>query len=321
MLNYEALFEDLSGIGLSGGHDELEELLRERFSERAHGKLAEWRAVVSELPIVDKLPADLKSPTIRIPAAEGVSRKSLRESLLRLTPWRKGPFDICGVTIDSEWRSDMKWDRIKKAIAPLYGRAVLDVGCGNAYYALRMRGMGAKLVIGAEPTVLYVMQFLAISHFMQTEPIHVLPIRLHEMPGNSKVFDTVFSMGVLYHQRNPEQHLGHLRAALRSGGELVIETLILPGNEAMSRTPDDRYARMRNVWHLPTLSMLEHWLEAAGFDDVRLIDITDTTSEEQRSTEWMPFGSFAEALDPADSTKTVEGWPAPRRAALLCKKP
>ncbi len=321
MLNYEVLFDDLAGIGLATWRDELSVILHQKFSDSAHGDLEDWQAVLSGLPEIEQSPADLNAEAVTIPGVEDASLSGLRESLLRLKPWRKGPFDVCGVTIDSEWRSNLKWDRIKDSIVSLEGRTVLDVGCGNGYYALRMRGMGAGLVIGIDPTLLYVIQFLAICHFMRTEPVHVLPLRLHELPGSSAAFDTAFSMGVLYHQRSPDEHLAQLKSALRPGGELVLETLILPGAEAIAQTPENRYARMRNVWFLPTLPMLESWLAAAGFENVRLIDVTETTTEEQRTTEWMPFESLAEALHPSDSTRTIEGWPAPRRAALTCNRP
>ncbi|MFQ6006400.1 MAG: tRNA 5-methoxyuridine(34)/uridine 5-oxyacetic acid(34) synthase CmoB [Woeseia sp.] len=321
MLNYESLFDDLVGIGLSDWRDTLKGLIEEKFSESAHGKLREWQAVLSDLPTNGKLPANLNAPAVTVPASGTFSPDRIRDALLRLSPWRKGPFDICGVHIDAEWRCDLKWDRIKGAVAPLDGRAILDVGCGNGYYAMRMRGMSAKLVLGIDPAVLYVIQFLAIRRFMQAEPVHVLPLRLDELPSGAGVFDTVFSMGVLYHQRSPEAHLLELESTLRPGGELVLETLVLPGDEAIVRTPENRYARMRNVWHLPTRPLLESWLQDAGFDHVRLVDVSRTTIEEQRSTDWMRFESLAEALDPADPTLTVEGWPAPRRAALICTKP
>ena len=321
MQNFKPLFDDLASISLAAWHKQVRDILDERLSEAAHGNFSEWRSVLGDLPAIKKLPADLKSPAITIPATDEVSENEVRALLLGLKPWRKGPFEICGVQIDSEWRSDLKWDRIKNSIAPLDGRNILDVGCGNGYYALRMRGVGAKLVIGLEPTLIYVMQFLAICHFMQVEPVHVLPLRLQELPADSRAFDSTFSMGVLYHQRDPEQHLRQLKASLRTGGELIIETLILPGTEAVASTPEQRYARMRNVWLLPTLPMLEAWLADAGFDNVRLIDVSDTTIEEQRTTEWMPFESLAEALDPTDPSRTIEGWPAPRRAALICSAP
>lgn len=321
MRNFEALFNDLARIGLTSWRDRLGDVLDQRLSASGHGDFGKWQAILGGLPMSERQPADLTSPVVSIPRIDSVSEGELRESLLLLRPWRKGPFDICGVHIDAEWRSDLKWDRIKNAIEPLAGRDVLDVGCGNGYYALRMRGMGAKLVIGLDPTLLYVIQFLAICHFMQTEPVYVLPLRLHEVPHNSKAFDTAFSMGVLYHQRDPEQHLQDLKSSLKPGGELILETLVLPGIEAVAQTPEERYARMRNVWLLPTLPKLNSWLVAAGFDDARLIDVSDTTAKEQRSTEWMPFESLAEALDPADPSRTIEGWPAPRRAVLICNKP
>jgi tRNA (mo5U34)-methyltransferase len=321
MLEREVLFENLERNGLASWRDQLPALLNEKFSKSAHGDLESWQAVLSDLPSIARAPAELNAPAVTIPSVDGVSESELRKSLLRLKPWRKGPFDICGVGIDSEWRSDMKWDRIKDAISPLNDRMILDVGCGNGYYAFRMRGMGARFVIGIDPSLLYVMQFLAISHFMRAEPIHVLPLWLHELPGDAEAFDTAFSMGVLYHQRSPDEHLRQLKSALRPGGELVLETLILPGDEAATQMPESRYARMRNVWLLPTLTMLESWLASAGFEDVRLIDVTDTTSEEQRTTEWMPFESLAEALDPTNPARTIEGWPAPRRASLICNKP
>ena len=41
--------------------------------------------------------------------------KILTRSLESLIPWRKGPFSICGIEIDSEWRSDLKWNRLQKS--------------------------------------------------------------------------------------------------------------------------------------------------------------------------------------------------------------
>ncbi|HEX2139981.1 MAG TPA: tRNA 5-methoxyuridine(34)/uridine 5-oxyacetic acid(34) synthase CmoB [Woeseiaceae bacterium] len=311
------MHDDLAAIGLDSWRV-LDGLLREKTAETAHGKLPEWRAILERLPACEPTAMRLDGPAVSVgPELTGEERATARELLLRLLPWRKGPFTIGGVQIDSEWRSDWKWERVASAISPLDGRAVLDVGCGNGYYALRMRGAGARAVIGIDPTLLYVVQFRAIAHWMRPEPVHVLPLRLHELPPEARAFDTVFSMGVLYHQRSPEAHLRQLRNALRPGGELVLETLILPGTGPAALAIEGRYARMRNVWLLPTLALLESWLCDAGFTSVRTADVSETTTAEQRRTEWMPFESLAEALDPADSARTIEGWPAPRRALLV----
>jgi tRNA (mo5U34)-methyltransferase len=78
---------------------------------------------------------------------------------------------------------------------------------------------------------------------------------------------------------------------------------------------------MRNVWFLPTVPELERWLVRTGFEDLRVVDVTVTNTGEQRRTEWMTFDSLAAALDPADPSRTVEGWPAPRRALFTAVAP
>ena len=302
MIDTGALFDDLEAIGLGWWREDLEALIAERLRDEAHGNLAEWKAAL------EKISAD--EPAER-----------LRQRLLVLKPWRKGPFDVCGIHIDAEWRSDLKWARVADRIAPLAGRNVLDVGCGNGYYGLRMREAGASRVVGIDPTVLFVVQFEAIRRLAGARGVHVLPLRLEDMAADSRVFDTTFSMGVLYHRRNPADHLAALFGTLRPGGELVLETLVLPGDGHEVLEPENRYASMRNVWHLPTVPLLLDWLEAAGFVNPRTVDVTPTTSDEQRSTEWMPFESLAEALDPADPALTIEGYPAPRRAVVLADVP
>ncbi len=323
MFDVDTFFDSLEQAGLDSWRTPLAPLLRDRFADSAHGDIRKWRAIIDKLPDIADPTGVLNSSAVTVagPSVDPALRNEARELLLQLKPWRKGPFCIHGIDIDAEWRSDLKWDRLKNEITPLIDRRVLDVGCGNGYYALRMTGAGARLVVGIDPTLLFVFQFLAVNHFLAVPPVNVLPLRLHELPDAQKFFDTTFSMGVLYHQREPLEHLAGLRATLRPAGELVLETLILPGAESFVREPVGRYARMRNVWHLPTATALEDWLQQAGFVDIRLVAVTDTTVHEQRSTEWMPFESLAEALDPDDPSRTIEGLPAPTRAIVICKSP
>lgn len=302
MLDFTRLSSVLVQVGARTWLAELQPLIEERLSASAHGDYESWQQAIEQLSA----------------AADEAERKS---ALLKLSPWRKGPFDVAGVHIDAEWRSDMKWDRLKDAITPLDGRAVLDVGCGNGYYALRMHEAGARAVVGVDPTLLYVMQFLAVTFERRSLPVAVLPLRLHELPGDSRVFDTTFSMGVLYHQRSPIEHLRQLRATLRPRGQLVLETLFVPGEESYACTPAERYARMKNVWLLPTIAELTTWLKRTGYRDIDIVDQTITSTDEQRATEWMAFESLAEALDPGDPARTVEGWPAPRRVIVTATAP
>jgi tRNA (mo5U34)-methyltransferase len=297
-----ALARILETLELEHWLQPLEALVHDRMSAAAHGDFERWQDAVTKL-------------------GSASSDSERRELLLQLAPWRKGPFDVGGVHIDAEWRSDLKWQRVAGAIEPLAGRRVLDVGCGNGWYALRMVDAGAAAVLGIDPTLLYVMQFLAVTAQMAQPPVAVLPLRLEELPEARRAFDTTFSMGVLYHQRSPIEHLRQLRATLRQRGQLVLETIFIPGEESCACTPADRYARMKNVWLLPTLSELTTWLRRTGYRDVEIIDTAVTTTAEQRSTEWMPFESLAEALDPENPDRTVEGWPAPRRVVVTATAP
>ncbi len=285
-----------------------------------HGDFDDWRLVIESLPKLSSSNTQFDTAILSIGNSEDANSQQkdhIRTLLQQLHPWRKGPYCIHGVQIDSEWRSDVKWARLCESITPLRNRLVLDVGCGNGYHCWRMYGAGAKAVIGADPTLLSVMQFDAIKHFAGVHPVYVLPIGVEDIPRQTAGFDTVFSMGILYHRRSPLDHLLELKGFLRDGGELVLETLIIEGEQGQTLLPEGRYAKMRNVWFIPSPATLITWLTRCGFKNVRLIDVDKTSTGEQRSTDWMRFESLSDFLDPIDPTRTCEGLPAPRRAIFL----
>ena len=291
----------------------------------AHGDAATWLAAIHALPALAPSVVDV-GPTIRIGAAGDCSesnRAELRRHLLTLQPWRKGPFELFGVAVDTEWRSDWKWARIAPHVA-LDGLRVLDVGCGNGYYGWRMCAAGARSVVGIDPTIVYSMQFAAIAKYLapaRPEFVNaVLPLRLEDLPAGDASFDAVFSMGVLYHRRDPHEHLARLRSHLRPAGELVVETLIVADGSTEVLVPHERYARMPNVWSIPSVDRLLGLVRAAGFADARVVDVTATTTDEQRPTEWMRGESLEHGLDPHDQTRTIEGYPAPARCVVVANR-
>lgn len=291
-------------------------------SEKRFGDLPRWRAALAALPSLKAETIDLDTNAITASGqVDDGTRRELEAALRSLHPWRKGPFSLFGVDIDTEWRSDFKWDRLSGAIDPLEGRRVLDVGCGSGYHCWRMKGAGAAEVIGIDPTPLFVLQFKAIQHYLNIDSVHVLPLALEQLPPKLKSFDTTFSMGVLYHRRSPIDHLTDLRDTLAPGGQLVLETLVVEGGEDTVFVPPDRYARMGNVWFLPSPAALMKWMSKTGFVNVELVDLNQTTVAEQRSTDWMTFYSLSNFLDSDDHNKTVEGHPAPRRAIITARLP
>ena len=102
----------------------------------------------------------------------------------------------------------------------------------------------------------------------------------------------------------------------------MLETLYVPGEESYACTPAERYARMKQRLVTPRrLRTLTTWLRRSGYRDIEIVDESITTTDEQRTTEWMSFESLQEALDPDDPSKTVEGWPAPRRVVVIASAP
>ena len=255
--------------------------------------------------------------TVHLALPVEVDASALKETLMALKPWRKGPFSFGDITIDTEWRSDWKWDRLAEFIQPLAGRSVLDVGCGSGYHLWRMREAGASLALGIDPSLLYFMQHHMVQHFAGESSLHFLPMTMDSLPADMHAFDTVFSMGVLYHRRDPQEHLTQLRNALSPDGEVVLETLIISDEGDTGLIAPERYANMRNVWEVPSADRLIRWVKEAGFSAVKLISVEQTECAEQRTTDWMPAHSLAQALDPVNRGLTIEGHPRPLRAIVL----
>ncbi|TDQ59729.1 tRNA (mo5U34)-methyltransferase [Mesocricetibacter intestinalis] len=321
MIDFRPFYQQIATSNLSAWLETLPLQLK-RWEKQTHGEYAKWAKVIDFLPQLSAERIDLKQ-AVRAesdtPLSEG-QRQRLIYHLKQLMPWRKGPYHLHGVHIDCEWRSDFKWERVLPHLAPLRDRTVLDVGCGSGYHMWRMLGEGAATVIGIDPTELFLCQFEAVRKLLNNDRrANLIPLGIEEMQALG-VFDTVFSMGVLYHRKSPLDHLTQLRSQLRPGGELVLETLVVEGDVNTVLVPADRYAKMKNVYFIPSVDCLINWLQKTGFHNVRCVDVATTSLQEQRKTEWLENESLIDFLDPQDQSKTVEGYPAPQRAVILANK-
>ncbi|OTP97573.1 tRNA 5-methoxyuridine(34)/uridine 5-oxyacetic acid(34) synthase CmoB [Gilliamella apicola] len=282
----------------------------------------QWLNSIKHLPIIKPYQIDLLN-SVTVESEQPISigdQQRITQLLKNMMPWRKGPFHLYGINIDTEWRSDWKWERLIPHINNLSGQTVLDVGCNSGYHLWRMVGAGAKLAVGIDPMALYLCQFEAIRKLLGNDQrAHLLPLGIEELP-KLNAFDTVFSMGVLYHRRSPLDHLFQLKDQLIDGGQLVLETLVIDGDLHQALMPGERYAQMRNVYFIPSVPTIINWLHKCGFSDVKMVDKSVTSLDEQRKTEWMTSDSLADFLDPNDSSKTIEGYPAPMRAVFIAKK-
>ncbi len=304
--------------------EHFQNVLSERCKPGRHGDLSSWLQTLSDLPELEADHSVLNSSAIEVGhvgVLDDANREALEMGLRALSPWRKGPFQIFDSYIDTEWRSDWKWQRIEPHIQPLQEKRVLDVGCGTGYHGWRMLGAGARYVLGIDPSMRFLVQFLVLQKYLHDSRFDFLPIGIEDMPEDWPVFDSVFSMGVLYHRRHPENHLRELAGLISPNGELILETLIVDSATDGILRPEGRYAMMRNVWSIMTVDKIIALLRDAGFRNPRCVDQNTTSLQEQRRTGWMNFHSLEQFLDPEDSSKTIEGHPAPKRGTFIADAP
>ncbi|WP_166422782.1 tRNA 5-methoxyuridine(34)/uridine 5-oxyacetic acid(34) synthase CmoB [Paraglaciecola sp. 20A4] len=318
---FNQFYKEIADSPLSSWLELLPKQISTWHKEQLHGDFNKWVKLLSKLPQTTPSVVQLKDK-VEFGLVEDINdytQKQIIGLLKQFMPWRKGPFYVHGIHIDTEWRSDWKWQRVQPHIQSLENRYVLDVGCGSGYHMWRMLGEKAKMVVGVDPSQLFLMQFQAMKHFNPDPRIHLLPVGVEQLPEQN-AFDTVFSMGVLYHRKSPLDFLQQLKNQLRPGGELVLETLVVEGDENTVLMAGERYAQMRNVWFLPSTDALCLWMRRLGFKNVRVVDVATTTLDEQRATQWMDSQSLIDFLDPTDHTKTIEGYPAPLRAVVIAER-
>ena len=236
----------------------------------------------------------------------------------KLIPWRKGPFNVFGIEINSEWQSNIKYNLIRPYFN-LKDKVVADIGCNNGYYMFRMLEDKPEKLVGFDPSPLTLHQFEFINHFVKSDIIYEM-LGVEHLEFYTHKFDFIFMLGVLYHRADPIGTLKSLARGLSSKGEILIDTFMIDGEEELCLSPNKRYSKIPNIYFIPTIPALKNWLERAGFENIEILATTVTTSEEQRTTPWSFDQSLEDYLDPNDNSKTVEGYPAPKRVYVKARK-
>lgn len=286
------------------------------------GKWMEWKNIAPLREAIASLPdfnaECLSENTVTLRSDEPIDMEDLERIARMMMPWRKGPFDLFGLFIDTEWRSDLKYNFLRPHFN-LRGKKVADIGCNNGYYMFRFLEDAPAKVVGFDPSALFKSQFDLINRFAKTDIVYEL-LGVEHLPYYEEKFDVIFCLGVLYHRSDPVAMLKGLRQGLEEGGEVYLDTFIIDGDDPVALCPSESYSKISNVYFVPTLKALENWCIRAGFKEFEVLGTVVTTSDEQRRTDWIESQSLEDFLDPADNSKTVEGYPAPKRGYVRIKK-
>jgi len=296
------------------------DLLREKRKKWLTWKnILPYQEAIKALPDYTKVEVKLGDKVeVKIPSLSPQESEEIKQTALLMKPWRKGPFQINGLFIDSEWRSQIKYNLLEPHFN-LKDKIVGDIGCNNGYYLFRMLSHKPKKLIGFDPSAIYYSQFQFINHFVQSDIIYEL-LGVEHVEFYEHKFDTLFCLGVLYHRSDPVAMLKSLFKGLNKGGELILDTFMIDGEDEICLSPKDRYSKIPNIYFVPTVNALKNWCMRAGFKSVEVLETMVTEANEQRKTEWIETQSLEDFLDPNDSSKTIEGYPAPKRVYIKAIK-
>jgi tRNA (mo5U34)-methyltransferase len=246
--------------------------------------------------------------------------KQVLQLMRTFIPWRKGPFSVFDITIDAEWQSQRKWNRLLPELPKLQDKIVADIGCNNGYYMFRMAAHQPKLVLGFEPYVQHYYTFAALNGFAGLDNIFIDLLGIEHLPMFPAVFDVIFCLGILYHRPSPIDCLHDLHIALKPGGCLLLESQAINAEHPMALFPEKTYAKVPGTWFIPTPSCLHNWLIRVGFTDIQCFCSHPMNNTEQRKTDWMLFESYEDFIDKKNPEFTIEGYPAPWRVFFRATK-
>ena len=274
-----------------------------------------YQEAIAALPQFDTVQVTLGDKVeLYIPHLVSKDAQQIEETARLMKPWRKGPFKINTLFIDSEWQSQIKYNLLEPHF-DLKDKIVGDIGCNNGYYLFRMLSHKPKKLIGFDPSAVYYSQFQFINHFIKSDIVYEL-LGVEHVEFYEHKFDVLFCLGVLYHRSDPVAMLKSLFKGLHKGGELILDTFMIDGEAEMCLTPRGRYSKIPNIYFVPTVNALKNWCYRAGFEEVEVLETMVTEFNEQRKTEWIDTQSLEDYLDPEDKTKTIEGYPAPKRVYI-----
>jgi tRNA (mo5U34)-methyltransferase len=100
MIDLSPLARRLAGTPLAAWANTLQAQLDKKM-EKGHGDLERWQSALDALPKIQPSEVDLLNGLMLDTECDDETRAQMRTALMGLSPWRKGPFDLFGVHVDT----------------------------------------------------------------------------------------------------------------------------------------------------------------------------------------------------------------------------
>ena len=81
--------------------------LNNPFGSKKDKRIDNWLSILKKLPLIKEVKVNLQNQVSVDFQCEDMLE--IEELILQLLPWRKGPFKLNDINIDSEWDSSKKW--------------------------------------------------------------------------------------------------------------------------------------------------------------------------------------------------------------------
>jgi len=182
------------------------------------------------------------------------------------------------------------WEKVRHCLPQnLSGIDVLDVGCNAGFYAIEIKRLGARRVLGLDAQRHHVRQALFVRRVLGLD-IEYRRMSVYDLNRRSVGrFDITLALGLIYHCKHLVLALERLFEVTRE--LLILETAILPlektpvsfvdipaGGAATlhplvfaENLPDMKEPAFN--WFLPSVNALRALLTNVGFDEVKLFDV------------------------------------------------
>lgn len=113
-------------------------------------------------------------------------------------------------------------------IAPeLWGKTVLEIGCGHGGISCYLASIGAKSVVGVDVNEVNLRYGRELASFIENEAGRSLPVEFqvmdaHDLRFAGEAFDLVIADNLFEHVDNPQRVLSEAFRVLRPGGLLLV---------------------------------------------------------------------------------------------------